>query len=59
MNELQKIIEGFKKAEETCRKLISVPSTPHSQIRFLGKAEAYKVVVRKLEDFMSKQGGRK
>ena len=54
MNELQKIIEGFKKAEEACRELCK---DYHPGVRsqyYLGRANAYKEVVEVLEDFMSK-----
>ena len=54
MNELQKIIEGFKKAGEICEELSRPPIGELSAHYYDGKLDVYKEVVGVLEDFMSK-----
>ena len=54
MEELQKIIEGFKKAEKVCRELSERQSQFPSRRYFSGEADAYDEVVGVLEDFMKR-----
>ena len=54
MNELQKIIEGFKKAEVVWSDLAKRNQFNDDGRYFEGKTRAYNEVVGVLEDFMSK-----
>ena len=54
MNELQKIIEGFKKAEEACRELSEEAPLYAVKTRYDAKIDTYREVVAVLEDFLSK-----
>ena len=52
MEELLKIIEGFKRAEEACGELFDRATSPSNKGYWLGHANAFQEVVRVLEKFM-------
>ena len=54
MEELQKIIEGFRKAEKACRQLSKDCKSQAYQQYFLGKADVFQEVVEVLEGFMTR-----
>jgi len=53
VNELQKIIEGFKKAGERAEELMEGEERPIVVLTLASIAAAYKTVIKELEDFMS------
>ena len=53
MNELEKIIEGFKKAKEACEELHKVATLPSGKGYWLGKANAFEEVIKILESLLA------
>jgi len=54
MEELQKIIEGFKNAEGCCRNFSKSKELPCNRQYWLGRADTFEEVSSVLEDFMKR-----